>query len=85
MNQSATGGLLRLRGRNSTEHENVRLGAYHTLELGPRRQFTIHKNVWDAVDIDRIKQATDPTMAADLAVVLITVMMSAGFVYFTRQ
>lgn len=60
-------------GRNTTEHENVRLGAYHTLELGPYRQFTINKGVWDAVDIDRIKQATDPAMGADLAVVLITV------------
>ncbi|GMH35858.1 hypothetical protein BSKO_03726 [Bryopsis sp. KO-2023] len=66
------GGELRLRGRNMVENEHVRLGAYHTIELGPNRQFTINKASWDAMDIDRIRQSTDAELSADLAVVLIT-------------
>lgn len=66
------GGVIRLRGRNLTENEHVKLGAYHTLELEQQRAFEIHKHAWDALDLDRIKQSTDPTLSADLAAVLIT-------------
>lgn len=68
----AEGGTLRLRGKNLTESDHVKLGAYHTLELEQQRAFTLHKQVWDALDIDRVKQATDPALSADLAAVLIT-------------
>ena len=68
----AEGGAIRLRGRNLTENEHVKLGAYHTLELEQQRAFSIWKQSWDALDIDRIKQCTDPTLSADLAAVLIT-------------
>jgi protein pelota len=65
------GGTLRVRGRNLTECEHVKLGAYHTLELEPGRAFTLHKHEWDALDIDRVRQACDPSLSADLAAVLI--------------
>ena len=68
-----TGASLRLRGRNLTETEHVKLGSYHTLELEPQRAFTLEKAVWDAIDVERIQQATDPAASADLAAVLITV------------
>ncbi len=64
---------IRLRGRNLTETEHVKLGAYHTLELEPQRPFTLEKAEWDALDIERIRQACDPAASADLAAVLITV------------
>ncbi len=67
------GGTIRLRGKNLTENDHVKLGAYHTLELEMQRAFTLFKHVWDALDVDRVKQATDPTLSADLAAVLITV------------
>ena len=67
------GGTIRLRGKNLTENEHVKLGAYHTLELEQQRAFTLFKSSWDALDIDRVKQATDPALSADLAAVLITV------------
>ena len=62
-----------LRGKNLTETEHVKLGAYHTVELEPQRPFSLEKQAWDAIDIERIHQATDPAASADLAAVLITV------------
>lgn len=55
-----------------TENEHVKLGAYHTLELELQRAFTIHKDVWDSVDVERIRVACDAAASADLAVLLIT-------------
>jgi hypothetical protein len=56
-----------------TESEHVKLGAYHTLELEPGRSFNLHKALWDSLDIERIRTATDPQASADLAALLITV------------
>ena len=56
-----------------TENEHVKLGAYHTLEIEQQRPFTLHKQAWDVLDLDRIRQACDPAASADLAAVLITV------------
>ena len=42
---STAGQQIRLKGRNLTECEHVKLGAYHTLELELHRAFTLHK-VW---------------------------------------
>ncbi|KAK9845401.1 hypothetical protein WJX81_005613 [Elliptochloris bilobata] len=66
------GQAIRLSGRNLTETDEVKLGAYHTLELEPQRAFTLAKAVWDALDIERVKTACDPGASADLAAVLIT-------------
>lgn len=64
---------MRFRGRNTVENDNIKIGAYHTLEVSPNRLFTIHKELWDTVDVDRIKQASDPQYSADVGVILITV------------
>ena len=37
------GQAIRLSGRNLTETDEVKLGAYHTLELEPQRAFTLAK------------------------------------------
>ena len=66
------GHVIRLKGRNITENEHVKLGAYHSLELEMQRAFSLGKDSWDALDIERIKQCTDPAASADLAVLLIT-------------
>jgi len=68
----AEGMEIRLKGKNLTENEHVKLGAYHTLELEPHRAFTISKDEWDGLDIDRINQSTNPAASAELAVVMIT-------------
>lgn len=66
------GSSIRLKGRNLTESEHIKLGAYHTIELEPQRAFTLHKKLWDALDVERIRTACDPQASADLAAVLIT-------------
>lgn len=66
---------IRLKGRNMTENEHVKLGAYHTLEIEPNRSLTITKNEatgWDVLDVERIRQCTDPAASADVAVVMVT-------------
>lgn len=69
----AAGSSIRLKGRNLTESEHIKLGAYHTLELEPNRAFTLGKALWDSLDVERIRAACDPQASADLAAVLITV------------
>jgi hypothetical protein len=49
--------VIRLKGKNLTESEHVRLGSYHTLELEQQRAFTVHKDAWDALDVERVRQA----------------------------
>ena len=44
---------LNLQGPITVEHEHVRLGSYHTLELEPHRAFTLTKECWDKLDIER--------------------------------
>ncbi len=56
-----------------TECEHVKLGAFHTIELEAQRPFTLEKDQWDTLDVDRVRQAADPKLSADLAAVLITV------------
>lgn len=66
------GGSLRLKGRNLTECEHVKLGAYHTVELEANRAFVLAKAAWDSLDLERLRSACDPQASADLAVLLIT-------------
>lgn len=68
----AEGQQIRLKGRNLTENEHVKLGAYHTIELELQRPFALYKDVWDSVDAERVRTACDPAASADLAVLLIT-------------
>ncbi|KAL4422403.1 hypothetical protein ABPG75_008600 [Micractinium tetrahymenae] len=68
----AEGQQIRIKGRNLTETEHVKLGAYHTLELELQRAFSLHKDSWDSVDVERVRTACDPAASADLAVLLIT-------------
>jgi protein pelota len=71
-NNHNTGNSLRLKGRNLTECEHVKLGAYHTLELEPTRSFTLTKDSWEPQDVERVASACDPAAAADVAAVLIS-------------
>lgn len=68
-----SGQEIRLRGKNTEDTEFVKAGAYHTIEIEPQRPFEVTKQSWDALDLERLKQACDPAASADLAAVLITV------------
>lgn len=78
------GQQIRLRGKNTTENEHVKLGAYHTLEIELQRPFSLYKQEWDLLDLERIQQACDPAASADLAAVLITVRLLLHYGYNWR-
>lgn len=64
------GSVLRIRGKNILENEHVKIGAFHTLEIELHRAFVLRKEVWDSLALDVLRQASDPSASADLAVVL---------------
>lgn len=53
------------------------MGAYHTLDLELNRKFTLRKQEWDSVALDRIDMACDPVKSADVAAVI----MQEGLAY----
>ncbi|KAK6740148.1 hypothetical protein RB195_008552 [Necator americanus] len=62
---------LHLKGRNIVENDLVKLGAYHTLDLEPNRQFTLEKTEWDTIDLERLDTALDPAAQADVAAIVL--------------
>lgn len=62
--------VLRVKGRNVCENQYVKMGAYHTLDLEMNRPFTLSKQEWDSVALERIDMACDPTQNADLAAIV---------------
>lgn len=46
------------------------MGAYHTLDLELNRKFSLRKQVWDSISLERIDTACDPTKSADVAAVI---------------
>lgn len=61
---------LRLRGKNILENPHVKLGSYHTIELEKNRKFTLTKECFDAIHIEVMREASDPTAKADVAAVV---------------
>ncbi|CAN0293174.1 unnamed protein product [Ectocarpus sp. 12 AP-2014] len=64
--------LLRLSGRNSEENPHVKIGAYHTLDLELNQVFSIEKDVWDVIHLERIETSSDPAKKAEVAAVVMT-------------
>jgi len=62
--------VLRVKGRNVEENQFVKMGQYHTIDLELNRKFTIAKDVWDIVSIERIDLACDPSKQADIGGVI---------------
>lgn len=65
------GEACRVKGRNTTETEHVKLGAYHTLDLDVNRPVKIEKDEWDGLDIDRLRELADPAASAGEYILLI--------------
>ncbi|CAH0390257.1 unnamed protein product [Bemisia tabaci] len=69
------GCMLRLKGRNVEENQYVKMGAYHTLDLEVNRKFSLIKEEWDSISLERVEMACDITQNADMA----AVVMQEGF------
>jgi len=63
-------GILRLSGVNVEMSEAVKLGAHHTLEIEVGRSFTVEKDEWDSVALDRVEESCDPSRSAEVAAVI---------------
>ncbi len=61
---------VRISGQNVEESKFVKLGAHHTLTLELGRQFSIEKECWDQIFLDRIEEACDPERSAEVAAVV---------------
>jgi protein pelota len=61
---------VRLSGTVRSENDNVRMGAYHTLTLELNQNFSIEKECWDQILLDRLDEATHPDRQAELAAVV---------------
>lgn len=70
---------LRLKGRNSTESEHLRLGQFHTMEMVIDYVYTVVKDHWDALCMGRLDQAQDVERKADLA----AIVMQEGLCHVT--
>ena len=49
------------------------MGAYHTVDLELNRKFVLAKECWDAIALERIESACDPSQKADVAAVVMQV------------
>ncbi|KAJ3277828.1 hypothetical protein HDU76_010158, partial [Blyttiomyces sp. JEL0837] len=63
--------MLRINGRNIVENKFVKMGGYHTIDLELNRPFTIAKQEWDVISLERISAACDVTNRADVAAIVL--------------
>jgi protein pelota len=68
---------VRFKGRNIQENQFVKMGAYHTIDLMLNQKFTIGKENWDSIFLDRLDMACDPSRTADVAALI----MQEGLAY----
>lgn len=61
---------VRISGPNVEESKFVRMGAHHTLTLELGRNFSIEKECWDQIFLDRIDEACNPERSAEIAAVV---------------
>lgn len=61
---------VRVSGPNVQESKHVKMGAHHTITLELGRNFTIEKECWDQIYLDRIEEACHPEMAAEVAAIV---------------
>ncbi len=68
---------VRVGGTVVSDCPHVRLGSHHTLELAPRRAFSLAKAAWDDLDCAALASAANPAASADLAALLVDVSGAA--------
>ena len=52
------------------ESKFVKMGAFHTLTLELGRNFSIEKDCWDQIFLDRIEEACNPELGAEIAAIV---------------
>ncbi|KAL7580219.1 hypothetical protein ACA910_012964 [Epithemia clementina (nom. ined.)] len=62
---------LRISGQVTSENDAVRMGAHHTLTVELNSNFSITKDVWDQIYLERIEEAVNPERQAEIAAVVL--------------
>ncbi|KAJ9078977.1 Translation factor pelota [Entomophthora muscae] len=62
---------LRVNGKNITESKHIKLGAFHTVDVVLNQTFTLLKEEWDSINLDRIDDACDVTKQADVGAIVL--------------
>lgn len=62
---------LRISGQVTSENDVVRMGAYHTLTVELNSNFSVSKDCWDQIYLDRIEEAVNPDRQAEIAAVIL--------------
>lgn len=50
--------MMYLKGRTVVIHEHVKLGSYHTIDIGPGQRFELEKEEWSEMVVRSLKNAT---------------------------
>eukprot|EP00002_Diphylleia_rotans_P003804 TRINITY_DN1269_c0_g1_i4.p1 TRINITY_DN1269_c0_g1~~TRINITY_DN1269_c0_g1_i4.p1 ORF type:complete len:394 (+),score=98.42 TRINITY_DN1269_c0_g1_i4:77-1258(+) len=70
INYDALESVIHIKGRNLTENEHVKAGAFHTLDIELNRDFTLSKPTWDSISLERLDVACDAKHQADLVMLV---------------
>ncbi|KTW31947.1 mRNA surveillance protein pelota [Pneumocystis jirovecii RU7] len=62
---------LHINGTVSEENKHVKIGSYHTLDLELHRNFTLTKQEWDSISLERLDKACNPTKRAEIGAVVL--------------
>lgn len=63
---------MRVSGPCIVENAHVKMGAYHTLDINLNKNFTVAKQEWDSMALERVEEATNPERHADAAAVIMS-------------
>ncbi|KAG5437929.1 hypothetical protein PCANB_000275 [Pneumocystis canis] len=62
---------LHVNGTVSEENKYVKMGSHHTLDLELHRNFTLTKQEWDSIALERINEACDPSKRTEVGAIVL--------------
>ncbi|KJP87865.1 mRNA surveillance protein pelota [Plasmodium fragile] len=68
----AANNSLRLSGKNVKSNEYVKMGQYHTFEIGLNEKIKIKKKNWDSVYREKLEECTNVKMNSKVAILLLS-------------
>lgn len=63
-------GIIRLKGKNVSENENISIGQFQTCEISQGSFFSIYKSYWDEIHVQTLLDASNTSITADLAALI---------------
>lgn len=63
--------VMRVKGRTTTQNDDVPLGSYHTAELQLGQKLTIYKDLWDVIALQTIEKSCSMAAKAEIGAVVL--------------